>query len=100
MLDAAQTCQRFVEGRKRDNLDSDQMLALAITRLLESIGEAANQITPSFKIANPEIPWGMIVGMRNFVIHAYFAVDMDVVWNTVTSDVRNLIPQLETLLNP
>lgn len=99
MLDAAHKSQRFMEGKSRADLDHDEVLALAVTRLLEIIGEAATQVTVAFKTTHPEIPWGKMIGMRNFVIHAYFEVDIDVVWDTVTGDVQALIPQLETLIN-
>ncbi len=98
MLDAAHKSQTFMAGKSRDDLDRDEVLSLAVTRLLEIIGEAATQVTVVFKTAHPEIPWGKMIGMRNFVIHAYFEVDMDVVWDTVTGDVKDLIRQLEALM--
>lgn len=98
MLDAAKQAVAFTQGKQRADLDHDQKLVLAITRLVEIIGEAAGRISQDFQASHPEIPWPAIVGMRNRLIHAYFDVDVDRVWDTVHDDLPSLIAKLEQLV--
>lgn len=79
MLEAAVEAQEFVEGRSRDDLTSDRMLLLALTKSIEIIGEAASRISLEFREQHPELPWTDIVGMRNRLIHAYFDINIDIV---------------------
>ena len=58
----------------------------------------AAQVSPVFQQAHPDIPWPLIVGMRNRLIHAYFDIDLDRVWDTVKDDLPPLIDQLEKLI--
>lgn len=95
MLDAAKEAVSFAQGKKRADLDGDRKLVLALVRLVEVIGEAAGNVSKGFQAAHPEIPWPVIVGMRNRLVHAYFDVDLDRVWDTVKEDLPQLISQLE-----
>lgn len=72
-------------------MERDRKLALAIIKDLEIIGEAAAKISPETRERLPAIPWSAIVGMWNRLIHAYFEVDYDQVWSTVTDDLPWLI---------
>jgi len=65
MLDAARSVMRFAQGRRREDLDTDEMLAFAIIRGLEIIGEAAAQVSEAGRQARPELPWALIAGMRH-----------------------------------
>ncbi|MBI3323177.1 MAG: DUF86 domain-containing protein [Candidatus Omnitrophica bacterium] len=98
MLDAAKEAVSFVRGKKRVDLDGDRKLVLALVRLVEIIGEAAGNVTKEFQAAHPEIPWPVIVGMRNRLAHAYFDIDLDRVWDTVKEDLPPLIAQLEKVV--
>ena len=100
MLDFARTAAGFCEGRERADLDRDEMLALALLRLLEVIGEAATHIPDEFRNEHPAIPWRDITGMRNRLIHAYTAVDMDIVWTVLTERLPQLTSELEKLVPP
>jgi len=73
------------------------MLQLALVRLIEIVGEAAARVSESVKDQLPSIPWREIVGMRNRVIHGYDAIDLDVLWDTITVDLSLLIDQLEEI---
>ena len=99
MLDAAREARSFVHGQARSALDSNRMLVLSLLRSIEVIGEAAAQTTAAFQDAHPEIPWPQIIAMRNRLIHAYFDVDVDRVWDTVTADLPPLIAQLEPIVS-
>ena len=98
IYDAVQQCVRLTQGRTRADMDTDDLFALAMARLLEIIGEAASQVTVEFRAAHPEIPWRAMIGMRNIVIHAYFEVDRDVIWQTISEDIPPLEPLLAVLL--
>lgn len=94
MRDAAAAALRFMKGRKRRDLDEDDMLMFSVVRALEVIGEAASRITESTRALYPNVPWQRIVSMRNWLAHAYFQVDPDLVWNTVTQEIPDLIAAL------
>jgi len=98
MIDAGRSARRFIEKRERSCLDTDQMLLFALVRAVEIIGEAASRTTTETQAATPTIPWAAIVSMRNRLIHAYFDIDRDILWKTVTEEVPALIARLKELL--
>ncbi len=89
----------FVEGRCRQDLETERMLSLALVRLIEIIGEAANNISLEKQNQYSEIPWRKMVGMRNRLSHAYFEVDLDIVWQVVIQDLPKILPQIETAIS-
>ena len=99
MLDAALKAKHFIQGRSRGELDSDEMLALAVIRLLEVMGEATRGLSQEVKDKNPQIPWKQIAGTRDRLIHGYFDVDLDIIWAIITRDLPPLIKELENLLS-
>ena len=72
----------------------------AIIRTLEVIGEAAGKVSQDFRDAHPEIPWKDLISMRNRLIHEYFQIDLDKVWDTVQKDIPSLIRLIEPLVPP
>ena len=99
MLDYTRETLQFTEGFSQDELAENRLVSLAVVRLLEIIGEAANRIDIGYREAHSEISWGRIIGMRNRLIHGYDIVDNDVVWQTVTEDLPPLIEALEKIIN-
>ncbi len=97
MQDAANKAIAFAQGRNRADLDSDEMFALALVRLLEVIGEAAKGVSAAFRDRHDDVSWKVIGGMRDRLIHGYFDVDLDVVWSVVNSDLPVLIGQLDAV---
>ena len=97
MLTHAQEAMALTEGKQRSDLDTDRLLNLALVRLLEVIGEAANRISINEQQQHPEIPWPQIVGLRNRLIHGYDAVDFDILWQIITDDLPPLIAKLEVI---
>jgi uncharacterized protein with HEPN domain len=91
MLDAARDALSFVEGKTRDQLSSDRMLTLSLIKSIEIIGEAASTVTSETRDQFSEVPWRDIVAMRNRLIHVYFDIDLDRVWDTITDDLPGLI---------
>jgi len=98
MLDHALEAVQIAQGRTRADLDADRLFNLAMTRLLEIIGEAAARVTQATRDRYPEVPWGAIAGMRNRLIHGYDAVDFDILWDVVQHDLPALIADLQRIL--
>ncbi|MFO7890165.1 MAG: HepT-like ribonuclease domain-containing protein [bacterium] len=98
MLDAALEAQEFMKDVTQVSLAEDRKTIQAVIRSLELIGEAAAKISNECKESQPEIPWKDIIGMRNWLIHAYFDIDYDHIWNTIHKDLPVLIPKLKKLL--
>lgn len=100
MLDMALLARRKVAAKTREDFDDDDNLRLALTHLLQIIGEAARRVSPDMQAAHPEIPWKAIIGMRHKVVHDYMGVDLDVVWDTAINELEPLIAVLERALPP
>lgn len=98
MLDMAQKALLIAGGKGRAEFDRDEVLQLALTHLLQVIGEAAARVSAEFKAAHRGIPWEAIVGMRHKVVHDYLSVDHEIVWDTVTGDLGPLVAQLQKLV--
>lgn len=98
ILDAAREAFSFADGLNRTDLDTDRKLNLSLVRLLEIIGEAARGVSDEFRQNHPDLPWNKMVGMRDRLIHGYFDVNLDVVWETITEDLPALVAQLEKMV--
>ena len=82
----------------KDDLLGDPTLQRAFARSIEILGEAVKQMPHEFRNQHPEVPWKAIAGMRDQLIHRYFAVDLDIVWDVVENHLPPLRGQLSTLL--
>ena len=98
MFDAAREAVALTAGKSREDLDAERLLQLGLTQLLEVIGEAASRIAPETRQRFPGIPWPLVVGIRNRLIHGYDTVDLDVVWKTVKDSLPPFILALERAL--
>jgi uncharacterized protein with HEPN domain len=99
MLDAGREALGFAANRDRRDLDTDRMLVLALVKSIEIIGEAGARVSEEGRDATPDVPWPEIVGMRNRLVHAYFEVNLDVVWETVRKDLPSLVTALQRALS-
>ena len=95
MIDAIQAALRFAEKRDRADLDRDEMLLFALVRAVEVVGEAASRLSVEGRALAPDVPWSAVTGMRNRLVHAYFDIDKDILWATVTRALPPLLEQLE-----
>ena len=100
MLVAARDAVVFADGLSFSEFARDQRTQLAILKSVEIVGEAASRVSAETWEAHPAIPWREIVGMRNRLVHAYFEIDLRLVWDTVRNDLPPLIVQLEPLVPP
>ncbi|HEX9288168.1 MAG TPA: HepT-like ribonuclease domain-containing protein [Anaeromyxobacteraceae bacterium] len=98
MLDAARKAVELTSGKARDEIAADEVVQLALARLLEILSEASLKLSPELRDAHPEIPWAEIRGLRNRLVHAYFDIDLDVLMDIAAQDLPALIGQLERLL--
>jgi uncharacterized protein with HEPN domain len=87
-----------MQGRERTDLDTDEMLALSVVRLVEILGEAAKNVSQDLKNETPDIAWRQIAGTRDRLTHAYFDINLDIIWDIVTRDLPLPIVKLEYLL--
>ena len=100
MLTAAKEAIEFAADKTRRDLEKDRLHLLAIIKSIEIIGEAASKVSETFKTENSNIPWNDIINMRNRLIHVYFEVNLDIVWQTVKTDLPDLIKALEKIIPP
>lgn len=98
MLDAAREAISFAQNRTRSDLENNRMLTLSLVKCIEIIGEAASRITTQRQNELPQIPWAQITGMRNRLIHGYFDIKLDLVWDTINQDLPPLIAELENII--
>ncbi|MYD13558.1 MAG: DUF86 domain-containing protein [Gemmatimonadetes bacterium] len=100
MLLAARDALSFTEGMSFDEFARDRRTQLSVLKSVEIVGEAAAHVSEDTRTVHPAIPWREIVGMRNHLVHAYFDVDLPLVWDTVLNDLPDLITRLEPLVPP
>lgn len=98
IVTAAERIASYVEGYSRKSFDDDPKTVDAVVRNLEIIGEAAKQVPAAVRERTPDIGWTRIAGLRDVLIHAYFGVDLDIVWDVVTNKVPGLAHQVKALL--
>ncbi len=100
ILDAAREALSFASGKTRLDLNTNRMLVLSLVKEIEIIGEAAGKVTEETKNKYKTIPWLDMIDMRNHLIHVYFEVDLDILWDTVVSDLPPLIEALDKIVPP
>ncbi len=81
-----------------EQLIADDRLTRAVCRSLEIIGEASNKIHPDIKSKYPFIPWRELSDLRNKIIHHYFGIDYDIIWNTIITDIPELKVDVERII--
>lgn len=97
MLEAATKAISFVENKTFQELTENELLILALVKLIEIIGEAASRISKEYQENNPQIPWSAMIGMRNRLVHAYFDINLNVLWQTTQEDLPLLVNELNKL---
>jgi uncharacterized protein with HEPN domain len=96
-LEAIAAIDRY-RDRDRSAFEQDELLQVWFLRHLQIIGEAGRRLPEEIRHLAPDIPWHKIIGMRNILVHGYFAIDLDVVWDAVQRDVPLLKPAVEAML--
>src|SRR5438552_28992 len=98
MFDFAHEACDLISGRRREDLENDRLLQLALTRLVEITGEAASRVSDKTRASLSKIPWPQIIGMRNRLIHGYDVMDLDILWDTICDDLPPLVSELKLAL--
>ncbi len=98
LSDALKAAIKFIHGRGRSDLDQDEMLLFALVRAVEIAGEAASKVSEETRAELPELPWVAMIGMRNRLVHAYFDINRDILWTTVTEAAPPLAAALKKIL--
>ncbi len=96
MVDHARMAVSAVAGKTRLDLTRDPVLAAALERFIEIVGEAASRVSDETRSKLPSVPWFEIIGMRNRLVHGYAAVDHNILWDVVNSDRPSLLHLLES----
>lgn len=100
MLIAARKAVTYTQGMTVNQFATNELAQNAVIRVLEIVGEAARQVSLKKQDAHPEIPWAELVGLRNRLIHEYFRIDVEKVWDMVRDEIPGLIVALEQLVPP
>jgi uncharacterized protein with HEPN domain len=98
MVEAATAALDFTEGLSRDAIFGDRLIAFAVVRAVQLIGQAARGVSGEVRDAYSDIPWRQMIAMRNVVVHDYADVDLGLVWKTVREDLPDLIKSLNAIL--
>ena len=98
ILDAIEAICQYTGTTAREEFIQNPILRDAVIRQLEIIGEASNRLSDETRLASPDTQWAQIISMRNRLIHGYFQVDVDLVWEIITNDLPALKQQIESIV--
>lgn len=96
--EAARDAITFAAGRSRADLDTDALLRRGLLSCIQEIGEAAARMTAAGRARAADLPWGQIVATRHILVHAYFRVDLDILWDVIERDLSSLIASVDRVL--
>ena len=97
MLTAIRKIERYTTGMSEELFRQDEKTVDAVVRNLEIIGEATRQIPEDFTVRHPGVPWRQVAGLRNRIVHDYFGLDLEIIWEVIRHDLPELQVRLETL---
>ncbi len=97
MLTAINRIERYIQGKDHAAFLLDEMAIDAVVRNLEVLGEAVRQLPEEFTGRHPEVPWRLVGGLRNRIVLDYFGLDLEIIWRIVSTDLKPLKIQLESL---
>jgi uncharacterized protein with HEPN domain len=95
--EAIEKIERYVAGLDRDAFLNDEKTIDSVVRNLEIIGEAANRLPENFRTQHSEIEWRKIIGLRNRVVHGYFSIDIEIVWEILQKDLPSFKSKLSSI---
>ena len=98
MFDAASEILVFTKDKTKNDFENERILNLSVVHLLELLGEAAAGISNEVQVQYTKIPWKEIIAMRNRLIHRYFDINLDIVWETIKKDIPPLVPILKEII--
>jgi len=95
--DSISKIEEYTKGIDREKFLENSLIQDGVVRQLEIIGEATKKLSQEFRSKYPQSPWKDIAGMRDKLIHGYFGVNLDAVWDTVKSDIPNLKDEIRNI---
>lgn len=98
ILDAIAQIEEYTQGISKNDFPSNRLIQDGTVRELEIIGEASRNLSEEFRAEHSAVPWPEIIAMRNRIVHAYFELDLDAVWDAVKLDLPCLKAQVEAIL--
>ncbi len=98
IIDSCERIEHYMEGIPKDKFFETELLQDAVIRQLEIIGEAACNLSDDLRLSNPQVPWRQMVGLRNRVIHAYFEVNPQIIWEITKGDLPALKQEIKQIL--
>lgn len=98
ILEAIHYVETFAEGLTYDDLLSDALHLHAVVHNIQVIGEAVYKLSPEFKSTHPDTPWPIIEKMRHVLVHDYYQIDFDILWDVIKKDLPTLKSQVEYYL--
>lgn len=98
MLEMALNLQEAKIRHSYDEILRDRILFYGLSKMTEIIGEAAYKLTVEFRESHPELPWREIIGMRHLLVHGYFTISPEVLWDVIQNDIPGMIPTLRKYL--
>jgi len=99
IMDAGDELESYLSGKNEADFYQDTMLQSACIRQLEIIGEAAGRLSKELVQKHDKIEWKEIIGLRNLLIHEYFGVDMQIVWNILIFDIPIFKKRINAILD-
>jgi uncharacterized protein with HEPN domain len=97
MIASAEKVIAYTNGMDQERFVASGLNYDATVRNLELIGEAATRVPEAVRAAHPQVPWRLVIALRNRVIHGYLGIDNDTLWSIVASDVPALLTQLRSV---
>jgi uncharacterized protein with HEPN domain len=97
ILEALRKISSYTAGIGQEEFQRDSKTIDAVIRNLEILGEATRQLPVEFTVRYPNVPWRQIAGLRNRIVHEYFAIDLEIVWQVIRNDLPQLEAQLKSL---
>lgn len=99
IVDSIDDIETFAKNMTYENFSKDKKTINAVVRSIEIIGEATKKLPTSFRNKYPSIPWGKMAGMRDKLIHEYFGIDLEILWNVIKKDIPSVKPVIKQIFN-
>jgi uncharacterized protein with HEPN domain len=98
ILNASSKIEAITAGTSEESFLNDEVMSAAVLHHLTVMGEAINRLSPELRERHPEVPWHQIVAVRHRIVHAYFDLDWQILWNAAMDDIPRLHQQITRIL--
>ena len=98
ILEAIKKIEKYIKNLEYADFEANNLVLDAVIRNLEIIGEAAKNVPEKTRLANPDVPWSRMIGLRNVTIHEYFGLDVSIIWEIVSKNLPDTKKSIIKLL--